>query len=1211
MKRKHDSDDEYESDLETTPTVQYFSKEIWGVTFWAGKSGAQNKAIEVGRGLGHEFFVSAELPFQTRDNETKHGRHYTSFPDRETFFEFYESLPVNSPKHYYELLTGVVRLFFDIDLIDTEKPSKQLDDARKTAVLLCLKRTLSLLHVNFTPRINVMRSSRNTTKGYKTSYHLIVTNIGCENVRTAHGAFFDLFQHMSKNEPLMWKNGQPICDPTVYSKNRAFRMALSSKATDLSNTFLSPDVEWSYGPAKDDDVEDVGDYYPIQDAFVQVCSNETLDKLLTYDEIKNVWDELGDVEVLPTMRSMLHQRPAKKCRSCAPSREIVIGADDESSSDLQKKLTKMLRDHGDMTSVVGSQLRDGVWQISNNGGERKCPTGEVHTSNNAFFRIVNNVVYYHCHAASCANNSLLYGVLREEVNQVFTRDGSIFKKIGKYDKYKERRVRPFGDKQQKAELIKSGVRTFKTTTLVELVEKISKKNRIIVITNRISLADYIHQLLKHKGFHHYQADNVNNSTNKVVTQYESLWKFVGENTLDYDYVIIDEITALMPNITTTKLGGTFKCVRNALAFQKLLQSSTKIIGMDADLDDCTIETIGSIVGYENVYFGHNTFAGWPRDMVVYSDKQQWWSTLFNDIKNGVNVQVVCGLREKVANKIKAKCAELKAKCVCITTESTSNEIRQFISDVNQKINVPQVFCFTAKIQNGVSVNIENHFTRTYLYAHWRTSTARELMQMVARVRSIQDSTIHAYVEQPNVKSAVFATTPQTAIEVAVQLQDKRKHEDEILTMFVDGYNKVQFKNMPRWWCVVQIRNILERNLSTVALLAELTKLVRESGGEVSYAKCNDVPEEEVEDDNSKTNRVQEIIKRFDHTLNIQWDQIEILELKQKSGKLTEDERWQLLKYNYEQHFTCTVDGRHYAALEGFKGFKTMNNFIAVSNLSLEKYALNQVVKNLENDVPKELQELNVTWVDTITKVSAILNFKSALDTRTVFNSNILVDNFEAIRDAFEKTSRDAIKPNAQSIRAAISGLYSRLGMKLKRVSKNSQMMKLAYCNLAKKVDPKIQSTADVDYVDGKNVTSEICKLLGLESTFDTITVIPQSRIEDNKDKIGYLLSGSDLVSFKQAKGALNTMFKKFNLYFEKHGAPIRATVDGARDKARFNYILKPIGGSSTGHDGENSVRLLPTAIPEFVECYDRRDEFLKFDSGVDVVYFKDTYCKLE
>lgn len=1242
-KRKIDdseTDDDDASAADTTVPDTVFIKSVRNIDWFCGTKGQLHAAIKHGTQRGDQFFVGAQ--FKYKEDPPKYTYQFTSFKDKTAFWDYYEALPDDEARHYYEILTGTVRLVFDMDMYDQSKPSHRLMRARKDCFLNVLRRTLQLLNVSVVPRLNVITSSRVIDGRFKTSYHIVVTNIGCDNLQKTHRAFVDVMQYAALHEPYFWRdNGgtkAPNVDHMIYSTNRMMRMALSSKATDASGTVFVPDVFWSYGSDDDDtnidcadsddddqheDQEiDILDYYDVRDSYIQVGNaTSDLDVVLTFDDIEYAWKQLPiqSFEPLPTMRSALvvAQKPKKTRRN-----EQAVSTNSNSSSDdrVVHQLQTLLIDHGDSTSVVGHALpgKDRVYPIYNNAATRVCATGNMHESNNAFFYVVNNTVYYRCHSASCSSDSVWYGHLprlpaSNDVESAATNDDddeSVFPAaVASYNKYCEERVSSFGTGHTKAELIKSGVRTYKTTTLVEFIRELThtgNTNRVIVISNRITLADFILYHLAEFGFKHYQSDGVSSLTNKVITQYESLYRFAGvPNALRYDIVIIDEITALLPNITTTHLGGSSRCARNAMCFQKVIEASTKFIGMDADLDRTTVRAIGDIVGgLEHVSINHNTFLGWKRDILLYNSDTHWFNTLVSDIKNDVAVHVVCGLKDKVALKLREICVRLGRSCVCITSDTPADDIRNFFDDINNGVNVPQVFVHTAKIQNGVSITVMDHYTRTYLFGHYRTSTARELMQMVGRVRSVKDSTIRAYIHQPPADSSIFTNSPVTTIAVMADLAARQEYQEQIMVVYVDALRNVQFDEMPSWWKMILVRNIIEVNKSRIGLLSEVVRLIDAAGGKSMYAPDSNA---KLDKDAAveKADKVEDMIRKFDDAPDITYEEYDKLRQRKRVGQLTTSESWALNKFTYRRFFTGPVDGIHYATLDGFKGIDTLKRFTSVSRLTAYQVAQTDASAMYMEDLPKDLHRPNVVWYDTLIKLSSILGLQSPLDTRTIIPANILTARRDDIQAAFETTKGRAIGDDATSIRCAISTAFTKIGLKLSRPNKNTNnSLKLMYIRIGKRIKAlKDTPTCDPDqvYVNGGNIADELQALLQLPSCHTNNTdeniIISYGALESRKAALIDLLRLPPSSPYTAANliAIINAVLEQRGIQLKKFGNPERPRgEDGTRRTRQWNYKVVH------GNVGERR----PMSIPEFAETFARGPDPANVIELADVIKWK-------
>lgn len=538
---------------------------------------------------GHQMFVQLE---SLSRNHVKVHRSYGSYPDAETFVFNLISCQA-SQAHFYELIREgrPCKLYLDIEWEVPQQLSGTVDrDERLAALKRVLTATLTavtgMMHISADLRYasgsRVVPSKVDPTAfNWRFSFHITVRNVVCDNNHATMNQLMTMvFAHYAEQEPHMWWQKPVkatggtynlartcIADLAIYTKNRAWRTPFSSKAADRTATLLRP-------------VGHHGLIHPMR------ASALALDMLVTNvpntadgTTILVTWTRLVEVALQlglrpPTAPQQQQQTAPQQPQEHRTALAYVPGEDGDR---VRARLQQMLREHGDETSVVlgRAEGREDVYICSNFGHLRTCAVLQpgatasfaVHKSNNFFFYLAQNSVYYRCHAYGCKQllqernqrMGVFYGYLdlgepalvqeepavpsststttaqdeqslRQAVEAAMRRGEQVT-----LDVYCNDRVRPYcsysppGAHSAKVQLVRSDMKTYKTQSLKELIgrttdltlpigygfpacyvhtDSIETFPRVLIITSRISLSHSLFGEFKKLGFAHYQDPGV-------------------------------------------------------------------------------------------------------------------------------------------------------------------------------------------------------------------------------------------------------------------------------------------------------------------------------------------------------------------------------------------------------------------------------------------------------------------------------------------------------------------------------------------------------------------------------------------------------------------------------------------------------------------------------------------------------------------------------
>lgn len=262
--------------------------------------------------------------------------------------------------------------------------------------------------------------------------------------------------------------------------------------------------------------------------------------------------------------------------------------------------------------------------------------------------------------------------------------------------------------------ISSPMATRKSNIIDETIKQSHiQEKRVLIVTNRISLANDIEKKYKHHNIKHYQAHNYNIGDSLVV-QFDSLHRFNAE---DFDVVILDEVTSLLLYMTSTYTGKEDVHFKNMNFFARLHDKQFLI--SDSFMIHFPIE--GRTLGIYN-YFREDL------EVIEFSDKRYLESKIIRESKKGL---VSVSSNEKRFLVQVAKKLEKRGKRCLLLTGDTENKER--IYELFQKETIPyDCILFSPTLTVGVSINctINHHFH----YDNSGTISVIDSLQMTRRAR---------------------------------------------------------------------------------------------------------------------------------------------------------------------------------------------------------------------------------------------------------------------------------------------------------------------------------------------------------------------------------------------------------------------------------------------------------------------------------------------
>lgn len=317
----------------------------------------------------------------------------------------------------------------------------------------------------------------------------------------------------------------------------------------------------------------------------------------------------------------------------------------------------------------------------------------------------------------------------------------------------------------KALCIKSPCNTGKTKLLGKVINEF-KIQKVLFISYRRSLSKEFTNIFDNINLKSY----LNNDfcSDKLVCQIESLYKLIrywstsnNNQVLSYDLVILDEVESILNHYSSSTIidkENTYNIMCN------IIKSSKKIIAFDSDYSGRSHDYIHS---FGNVITLENTINKDPKHFIFMGDESEFKKRIETDLKHKKNI-VLASMSLNKANEY-YKIFNKSYKTV-IYTSKNSNELNK-ISNVNKVWVKYQLIIYTSVVESGIDFNVK-HFDKLYAILSLKSTSPRGLLQMISRIRHINDNNIYTFTNNMSFSQNSNLVTLTDMIQCKEQLCHK-------------------------------------------------------------------------------------------------------------------------------------------------------------------------------------------------------------------------------------------------------------------------------------------------------------------------------------------------------------------------------------------------------------------------------------------------------
>jgi hypothetical protein len=454
-------------------------------------------------------------------------------------------------------------------------------------------------------------------------------------------------------------------------------------------------------------------------------------------------------------------------------------------------------------------------------------------------------------------------------------------------------------------MVKSPYGTGKTT-MIEYICRTYKYSRILFITHRQSLAVDFMKTFSELGFYNY-LDKANFSTKnkRLIVNIDSLhllketYNFFTEksNLKQFDLIILDECESLLKHFESSLMNSNKDYIYSI--FHDLINNTKKVICFDGDLSNRSYNYFRRFDANIKIY--ENMFLPRQYNFIIGYDEQIYIDTIKKDLNDRLNCTIVSmssGFCEKIY-----KLFNDKYDTIMIIGKS-DDELKKQMADSEKLLKKSQLFIYSPCITVGVDISFK-HFDKLYGFVCNQSVTARDFMQMLARIRNPTSNIINLLIDSKIPKSQIA----------------NYYDYDEIKLIFAHQYN--YNPNDLTIYQVLRLWNKFEDINNQLYIFPILLHYIKNKGH--SYIIKDEKPLKVLE------SLLAEDIINAD---NIDDDTYQCLLEKQKEGNITQKERMSIEKYLYSKIFKVDFDKidktfmkTHYGKLNIVKNNKEFIDYI--------------------------------------------------------------------------------------------------------------------------------------------------------------------------------------------------------------------------------------------------------------------------------------------
>ncbi|BCS83767.1 hypothetical protein QLL95_gp0356 [Cotonvirus japonicus] len=900
------------------------------------------------------------------------------------FFKKIKKLEVNGKYYLHELfLAGQKRKPY-LDLEHVYPDEKTFKSDYKQIIVKLQKDIIQIFKSEYHEDITIddiliLDSSGKVDNGFKMSYHIVIapsdrtfyyTDSKCSTSSTYH-----LFAQLINLD----SNYQLYLDKNVYNSEPTLRMIGSYKIN--SDRVLKPIDNKTFKP-------------------IEIFVEEKYNYLISY--IKNPSIKLNT----PIIEQTTHKIETITLNS--PTKTNIP----EQIEGYVDKFHPKARYYGFVKYGENNIL---VHSFNYKNRQEICPiSGTTHKTNGFYVLETSKGYFMKCHSTKCKDKKAKY------LGPVDASD-SFVKCAHQIDQQYLIMEKGIGDNPNepvkdfiknwlsnddiKTLAVRSPMGTGKTTMIKKIFDYDDTIKKVLWISHRQTLSKQILGSFKKYNFVNYMdVDGNLFQHDRLIVQIDSLkriFKFDESGNImfkQYDLIVIDEIEGNMNHYMSPYLKNDH-CYSVREIFEKMtgcVETAKKLLVLDADL---SVRTKMFIDNFGKSTVINNNFKLFQKTFEITNDLCNFEKELLDDLRKKKNICVV-----SMSASYLARLEPFISKYqYVIHTSKSDDKLKDELEDVNNFWTNYQVCCFSPTIECGVDFN-KKHFDKIYCYLKCgsKTCSQRSFLQMVGRIRQINDPHILCYYEgTTNIDADIYTFDDILSYFKHYESINKRKilENVEYKKEISDGIVTLKRVNADiSLFDYIRIYNeVEESNKNHFMFMTVLCKLIQKAGHVIEFNIVEQPPKPN-KNECMKHGKVLSLIDETKHNIK------ELLK-KQSKNQLTSHDKLVLEKYFFIKRFgiTDTSNEKQFAKFhkkyagkeiifshfERFfryaKKFKSKSNSTDLKDLDefiTDYFDLDDKKSNKSNDLLEEHSDAKNRTRDNI-----VLNFLNIILDKTKSNFN--------------------------------------------------------------------------------------------------------------------------------------------------------------------------------------------------------------------------------
>jgi len=297
--------------------------------------------------------------------------------------------------------------------------------------------------------------------------------------------------------------------------------------------------------------------------------------------------------------------------------------------------------------------------------------------------------------------------------------------------------------------LKSKMGTGKTVLIRQMIENNeSKFKKVLMISTRRSFCRSVGGTFTHLGFKQYLDENINSeNSDRVICSLESLEKFIGSDVnIEYDLIILDEIESVIKQLDSPYIKNSYLTLN---FFKRILKQSKRILACDADFNNCAHTFMNSLNKDYKLMINEYSDAENKRKIIINKNDTIINKKIDECMNENKNIVIVAMSNRKAQElKLSLKSTYPDKTIICHTGESNHEE-RELLKDVNKNWLDCNILIYTSTVGAGIDFN-KNHFSNMFCYISGKSNSPRLLLQMMGRIRKLEDNDIYAVADVRNI-----------------------------------------------------------------------------------------------------------------------------------------------------------------------------------------------------------------------------------------------------------------------------------------------------------------------------------------------------------------------------------------------------------------------------------------------------------------------------